>query len=382
MSEFILCSEQVELLHKYASEFQGWLKTPEGKENIRTHRDHEAYFKENLSPENVEKMTEEKLREIYKNLWSSNYFRNKDWRFDNSIIKPNGFGKIKTELGKLLYGTEDFPARYDKFRSNIKGFGPSSLTEILHFLFPDMYCIWNKPPKTVIPFLKIDKLPQKFFKHNFTKGKEYLQIVCALKIVKDELRDFGITDFIDLDIFFWHIYDDVMPNIGQIEPPLKTSKINIDSHEAAEFHLIKLGNLLMFNTYTADQSKFYGENMLGDMTSLNKPLEFAGERTLNVVKNIDVMWFGEHDNPTHCFEVEHTTNINNGLSRLILIYPGTARLFIVAPEDKRQRYEQFMNRVQYRQRRDDFRFISYEELAELYETAVPYHKLKAKILGE
>jgi len=379
MSEFTLCSEQVELLHKYASEFQEWLKTPEGKEDVKIHRDHEAYFKENLSPENIEKMTEDKFREIYKAIWASDFFHNKDWRFNNLII-PNGLDRITAEFGKLLYGTEDFSARYDKFR--IKGFGPSSLTEILHFLFPDTYCLWNITPKTVMQFLKIDKLPQKFFKSNFTKGKEYLQIVSALSIVKDELRDFGITDFIDLDIFFWHIYDDVMPNIDQVEPPLEPSRINIDSHEAAEFYLIELGNLLRFDTYTVDQSKFYGENRLGDITSLNKPLEFAGERTLNIVKNIDVMWFGEHDNPTHCFEVEHTTDINTGLSRLILIYPGTARLFIVAPENKRRRYEQFMDRIPYRRRSDDFRFISYKELAELYEKAAPYHKLKAKILGE
>ncbi|GAH04758.1 unnamed protein product, partial [marine sediment metagenome] len=88
------------------------------------------------------------------------------------------------------------------------------------------------------------------------------------------------------------------------------------------------------------------------------------------------------DNPTHCFEVEHTTDINSGMSRLIQIRPGLEKLFIVAPEDKRRRYEQFMNRTPYKLRRGDFKFISYEKLAELYETALPFHKLKAEILGE
>ncbi|GAH52482.1 unnamed protein product, partial [marine sediment metagenome] len=71
MTEIMLSSEQIERLHKYASEFQKWLKTPEGKEDIKIHRDHEAYFKKNLSPENIEKMTEDKFREIYKTLWVS-----------------------------------------------------------------------------------------------------------------------------------------------------------------------------------------------------------------------------------------------------------------------------------------------------------------------
>lgn len=330
-------------------------------------------------------MTEEKLREIYKNLWSSDFFHNKDWRFDNSIIKPNGFDKIKIELVKLLYGTEDFSARYDEFRGNIKGLGPSSLTEILHLLFPDTYCFWNRTPRTVIPFLKIDKLPQKFFKHNFSKGKEYLQIVSALKIVKDELRDFGIIDFIDLDVFFRHIYRDIMPKVKPkptAKPDLIKPKINIDSHEAAEFYLLELGNMLSPETYTADQSRFYGETRLGDRASLPAVPDYdISVRALNIVKNIDIIWFNNDRNPTHCFEVEHTTDINNGLSRLIQIYPG-AKLFIVAPEDKRRRYEQFMNRIPYRRRRNEFRFISYKELAELYETAVPFHDLKSKILGE
>lgn len=70
----------------------------------------------------------------------SGFWGNKDWYFDNRLIAPNGLDKIKTELGKLLYGTTDFRTRYDEFRSNVKGFGPSSLTEILHFIFPDKYC--------------------------------------------------------------------------------------------------------------------------------------------------------------------------------------------------------------------------------------------------
>lgn len=383
MSEFVLCSEQVELLHKYASEFQEWLKTSKGEEDVKVHREQESYFKENLSPENIEKMTEDEFREIYKRLWASDFFHNKDWRFDNSIINPNGFDKIKIELGKLLYGAEDFSARYDEFRSNIKGFGPSSLTEILHLLFPDTYCLWNIKPRTVVPFLKIDKLPQKFFKSNFTKGEEYLQIVSALRIVKDELRDFGIVDFIDLDVFFWYIFNNIMPNIDEIvQSTLKTSNIIIDSHEAAEFYLLELGRMLSPDTYTADQSRFYGETRLGDKASLQSVPDYdISQRVLNIVKNVDIIWFSDDRNPTHCFEVEHTTDINSGMSRLIQIYPG-AKLFIVAPENKRRRYEQLLNNIPYRRRRYDFRFISYEELAALYETALPFHNLKVSMLGE
>lgn len=382
LAEVLLSSEQVECLHKYGSEFKDWIKTPEGKSDYKDHKEHETYIKETLSLENIEKLTEDKFREIFKTLWASRFFSNRDWLFDSRIL-PNGIDNIKKELVRLLYGTNVLEVRYDEFRSNIKGLGPSSLTEILHFIYPEKYPLWNKKPKTVLPFLGLDILPEKLIKYSFSKGAEYSQITRALMVVKNELTDFGINDFIDLDVFFWHLFKDIMPNEPERDTPIiKTSEFKIDSHEAAEYFLLELGMMMGYDTYTADQSKFYGEKRLGEISTLDKPYEFASEMTLNIVKNIDVMWFDREESPTHCFEVEHTTAIGTGLSRLIQISRGPVKLFIVAPEDKRRKYEQFLNRTQYRRRRDDFNFISYEELTELYETALPYHNLKNRILGE
>jgi len=378
----MLSSEQVEKLHKYASEFKDWLKTPEGMLDYRDHKDQETYIKDRLSPDNIEKLTEDKFREIFKKLWASNYFRNKDWLFDNRII-PNGFDKIKNELIKLLYGNEAFENRYDEFRRNIKGLGPSSLTEILHFIFPEKYPLWNRTPKTVIPFLGLDVPPDKFIKHSFSKGAEYSQITRALMVIKNELTDFGIKDFIDLDVFFWHIFDDLMSKEPGIDITIiKIPEFNIDSHEAAEFYLLEVGKMLGYWTYTVDKSKTYREKRLGDIAILQEIPQFAGDRDLTWAKNIDIMWFNEEENPTHCFEVEHTTDIIHGLGRLSQLQHLYVKLFIVASEDKRSKYESLLNRVNYRKIRDRFRFISYKELAELYETALPFHKLKTKILGK
>jgi len=82
------------------------------------------------------------------------------------LLKPNGLPKIKTELKRLLYGSDDIATRYDHFRDAIKGFGSSSISEILHFVLPKKYCLWNDKPKTILPFLDIKILPEKFFKYN------------------------------------------------------------------------------------------------------------------------------------------------------------------------------------------------------------------------
>ena len=386
MSEIALSSEQIILLRKYAEDFQEWLKTPKGQSDISEHRDHEAYFKKKLSQENIDRLTEDEFREAYKTLWASNFFGNKDWYFDNRLIAPNGLDKIKKELEKLLYGSEDFADRYNEFRGNIKGFGPSSLTEMLHFVFPDKYCLWNEKPKTVMPFLGLNILPQKFFKYGFTSGTEYLQCVRAVRTVKDELKEFGIKDFIDLDVFFWHIFDDIMPKKGKLKAVAKKvaepTKVRISSHEAAEYCLLEVGKVLGYLTYTVDRSRSYRGKKLGDTAILQEIPPFASDRDMDSVRMIDVIWLNEDENPTHCFEVEHTTDIVHGLDRLIQLQHLYVKFFIVAPEHKRPKYESLLHRVQYRKIRDRFSFISYEELASFYEKALPFHNMQIKLLGE
>lgn len=380
----MLSSDQIKKLHEYASEFQQWLQTPKGQSNLKEHRDHEAYFKEELSEDKIENLNEEKFREIYKTLWVSNFWGNKDWYFDNRLIIPNGLDKIKKELKNMLYGSEDIATRYDSFKNNVKGFGPSSLTEILHFIFPNKYCLWNEKPKTVLPFLRLEILPEKFFKYGFTTGTEYLHIVRALSVVKDELNDFGIKDFIDIDLLFWHIFDDIIPK-RKVDVPkevVKPQKVKIDSHEAAEYYLLEIGKMLGYLTYTVDQSKSYLEKPLGDTAILQEIPPFASDRDLEWARRIDVMWFNEDENPTHCFEVEHTTEIVYGLDRLIQLQHLYVSFFIVANEEKRSKYESLLNRIQYRRIRDRFKFISYDELAKFYEYALPFYNMKIMLLGE
>jgi hypothetical protein len=181
----VLKQEQKEILDKYGKEFQNWINTDDGKHTITEHRDHERYFKERLSSENLAKMTEDQFVELYKKLWASNMWRNKDWYIKNKLIYHNGLEKIKHELEDLLYGSKEFILKYNTFKKNISGFGVSSLSEILHFLFPNNFCLWNDKPKTVLPFLQLNMLPERFFKYQIDTGEEYYQCVQALGIIND-----------------------------------------------------------------------------------------------------------------------------------------------------------------------------------------------------
>jgi len=386
-----LSAEQRETLARYGKEHVEWLKTPKGIANIKEHRDHEKYFKEKLSPENISKMTADEFREVYKTLWVSRIWTNKDWYIDHKLLEPNGLDKIKQELSKLLYGSGEIKNKYDEFKANVKGFGPSSLSEILHVVFPGRFCLWNEKPKSVLPFLGLSLLPDKFFKYQITSGEDYLLCVRVLTLIKNELKDFGIVDFIDLDLFFRHIYNDIMPTVPkearkEIKPvsiavPI-TKKIKISDHEGAEYYLLELGKKLGFVTYTADQSKIFNNQRLGDIAILKEIPPFAGERDIGSAREIDVIWFGEDENPKYCFEVEHTMDIVRSLNRLAQLQHLYVKFFIVAPEERRSKFEAEMEKYPYRRMRDRYRFISYDELASFVEVATPFHELKAKLLGE
>ena len=88
----------------------------------------------------------------------------------------------------------------------------------------------------------------------------------------------------------------IMP---QPPPPVKvppTTSImlkSISSHEEAEAALLVAGNLLGFDTYTADPSKECQGIKLEDIVGVREVPPFTYERLLNTVKKIDVIWFRE-----------------------------------------------------------------------------------------
>ncbi len=377
-------------LKKYAEDFVSWLKTNDGKSNIEDHREHEQYFKQMLSPQKLVKLTEDEVAQVYKKLWASQIWVNKDWYIKHKLLEPNGLENIAVQLNKLLYGDDDIAQRYDHFRNNIQGFGASSISEILHMVFPDKYPLWNDKPKTVIPFLKLDILPEKFFKYQITQGKEYAQIVEKLGAVKDSLKEYGVKDFIDLDLFFWYLFQDVVPEEKPAGPRKKreageavqaTPKFLISSHEGAEYYLLELGRMLGYFPYTVDQSKTFNGRRLGDTALLKQLPPIASERDMKTIKEIDVIWVNEEENPAYAFEVEHTTDIVHGLDRLIQLQHQRVKLVVVSSEDQRAKYERLLERIQYRKLKDMFHFISYEELARFYEATAPFYEMRTKLLG-
>ncbi len=158
------------------------------------------------------------------------------------------------------------------------------------------------------------------------------------------------------------------------------SEIKINFHESAEYYILKLGYMLGFLTYTADYSKKYREKNLGDIALLKKFPQFGSKKDITLAKNIDVTWFNEKKNLTHCFEVEHTKDIVHSLDKLIQLQHLDVEFFIVVPEYIQSEYESLLNRESYTKISDRLCFISYNELTTTYTRELSWAQLRSRVL--
>jgi hypothetical protein len=55
--------------------------------------------------------------------------------------------------------------------------------------------------------------------------------------------------------------------------------------------------MLGYYSYTVDQLKTFNDKKLGEIATLKDIPSFAGERDLNSAREIDVIWFGDDENP-------------------------------------------------------------------------------------
>ena len=381
---------------QYLNDYIAWNDIDEGKKNMQDHREHQRYFQERLSKNAIQTMDEAKFREVYKGLWASNIWGNKDWYVENKLLKPNkDLSFIKSELTKLFHD-DNLPLapRYNEFKKNIKGLGSSALTELLHFVYPDKYCLWNDKPKTVLPFLGLDSLlPDKVFKYQIADGEEYALCNEVMDLLRQELIQAGIknADFIDLDCYLWFIFSQRLPKRKRGRPEevkevavakIRKETLKIETHEDAEYFMLKLGEMLGYITYTCDKKSKSNNVELGEAAMLKDLPAFAGERDMGFARYIDVIWFNEDENPLYCIEVEHTTNVVNSLTKLHQLGHFRVNFFVIASEDKRSKFETEMGKAPYRSEKDRYHFISYDELISLYESGDTFFKLKNKLCGE
>jgi hypothetical protein len=153
-------------------------------------------------------------------------------------------------------------------------------------------------------------------------------------------------------------------------------------HGAAQGMLVALGAVYGYETFVPkiDQKtrEFKGRE-LAQMVTVRDCADVFSSANIDRIREIDVLWFEEDDDglyPTFAFEVEHTTNVRDGVDRLLKI-PARyqTHLFVVGPDDTvGKRFERLIGQQPFVAHKRRFQFRSYAQLEALHNAAMQHQE--------
>ena len=109
------------------------------------------------------------------------------------------------------------------------------------------------------------------------------------------------------------------------------------------------------------------EQPLGKLADTTVLPHFTYDNILRKAKTVDVIWFNERQMPSAFYEVEHTSNIINSLSKFYELQDFHANFYIVA--DK-QREAEFNDKIQvsmFRTIEKRVKFLDYDRVVKRFE---------------
>ncbi|MDO4949414.1 MAG: hypothetical protein Q4E55_04515 [Bacteroidales bacterium] len=145
--------------------------------------------------------------------------------------------------------------------------------------------------------------------------------------------------------------------------------------------ITEIGNMKHYTTFVPaqDQNRRFLEKPLIDICSTVKIPRFSYDELTNRAKTIDVIWFNERKMPNSFFEVEHSTDIQNSVTKYCDLQDFNSRFFIVAPEKRHEQFEKVMDRTAFREIKERIVFCNYETILKQYELMCAERQIKGLI---
>lgn len=140
------------------------------------------------------------------------------------------------------------------------------------------------------------------------------------------------------------------------------------SHAYYQGLLIEIGHYKNASIYVPpqDQHRLFLDMKLGDLTDYKSIPQFTYEALLRKAKTVDVVWFNERHMPTHFYEVEHTTDIKNSLSKFYELQDFFSLFYIVANGHRENEFKDKISNSQFADIKNRVSFLSYERVALYY----------------
>ncbi|MBR6930739.1 MAG: hypothetical protein IKH61_11030 [Bacteroidales bacterium] len=141
------------------------------------------------------------------------------------------------------------------------------------------------------------------------------------------------------------------------------------SHGYYQGLLVEIGKFQNQKTYIPAQDKgrlFIGQP-LGSITDTTELPDFTYDELKRKARTIDVIWFNERKMPSAFYEVEHTTDIKNSLSKYYELQDFHAKFYIVADEIRKREFEDKLHVSMFESIQNRVLFLDYQRVATMYE---------------
>lgn len=208
----------------------------------------------------------------------------------------------------------------------------------LGFLYSEVLKISGVEWKTKTPFASIRRIVQD--ERFFFKIRPGLW---ALKTYKDKLP----------------------PEIFPTETLTKSTQEEY-THTYYQGLLVEIGNLKKYQTFVPNQDKnnVYLGKKLCDVVTVYDIYKFSYDWIVQKARTVDVTWFNRRNMPENFFEVEHTTSIQNALTKFVDLQDFYTNFCIVAASVRKNDFEHKLKYTAFFPISKRTTFLSYEHLSE------------------
>ena len=132
--------------------------------------------------------------------------------------------------------------------------------------------------------------------------------------------------------------------------------------------IVEIGKIYKKTTYVPaqDKNRLFIDKKLGDVADTVELPPFSYECLLKKARTVDVIWFNERIMPSDLYEIEHTTDIKNSLSKFYELQDFNARFFIVADAKRKKEFEDKLSASIFQPIEKRVAFLEYERVAGIY----------------
>lgn len=275
-----------------------------------------AYY-QSITASKLISMSEDLFTEYISKLWSMMMWGNKTY-ITRKIIEANGFLNVKEHLSSLLFSSAPLKQRWDTFLSSIKFLGPAAISELLMYVRPDEYMVFNSTTIRCLAYLGVKNLPK--YQYQYT-GSKFLEICNYGKDIALMLKEAGEKDYdlLAVDYFLW---DEVLPLAEKYE---RTDNETMQDDMPS----------------TPNQSQSFHSEIQEKLVEIGQLLGFESQAEVKIAQGavVDVIWeakIGNMGKAIYVFEVQCSGSIDSLILNLKRAQSNAAVQAVVAVSDGKQ----------------------------------------------